>query len=137
MINIWKMSNLTWFSIVLCFAVKTSYSQKKMVELAGTEAIQFKSAVNSQVYILDIFLPGNYSDSTKKWPVVYVLDGQWSFPFIAGVHGIVESLFYDGLIPEMIVVGIKWTGDYDVNRQRDFTPPRLSNHEGVSEIFSR
>ena len=104
------------------FSCKYTYSQKAKVEIPGTEVIKFKSLINKQDYVLNVYLPVSYTDPTKKFPVLYVLDGQWSFPYIAGVQGIAEGLFYDGLAPEMIVVGITWNGDYDANRQRDFTP---------------
>ena len=70
------MRNLKWFIILFSFGINTSYSQKPKVEIPGTEVIKFKSAINNQDYILDIYLPGSYSDTTKKFPVLYVLDAQ-------------------------------------------------------------
>jgi predicted alpha/beta superfamily hydrolase len=125
--------------VVLFFISTTTYSQKPKVDLPGTELIRLKSGINNQDYVLNVYLPGSYSDTTKKFPVLYVLDGQWSFPYIAGVQGIAEGLFYDGLAPEMIVVGITWTGDYDSNRQRDFTPVQTNefpNSGGAPKFFN-
>lgn len=125
--------------LLLFFVSEKGYSQKPKVDLPGTEVIKLKSTINSQDYVVDIYLPGTYSDTTKRFPVLYVLDAQWSFPYIAGVQGIAEGLFYDGLAPEMIVVGITWTGDYDSNRQRDFTPVKTNeypNSGGAPKFFS-
>ncbi len=133
------MHKVKWFFIIFSFVVNTSYSQKARVEIPGTEVIKFKSAINNQDYVLNIYLPTSYNDTTKKFPVLYVLDGQWSFPYIGGVQGIAEGLFYDGLVPEMIVVGITWTGDYDTNRQRDFTPVQTNefpNSGGAPKFFN-
>ena len=120
------MRNLKWVIILFSFGINTAYSQKPKVEIPGTEVIKFKSGINNQDYVLDVYVPGSYNDTTKKFPVLYVLDGQWSFPYIGGVQGVAEDLFYDGLAPEIIVVGIKWTGDYDANRQFDFTPTQTN-----------
>ncbi|HZE86255.1 MAG TPA: hypothetical protein VE035_18175 [Puia sp.] len=41
-----------------------------------------------QEYQLYIHLPGNYlKDSVKTFPVMYLLDGQYDFPFLTGVYG--------------------------------------------------
>jgi predicted alpha/beta superfamily hydrolase len=118
----YHMQNLKWLFILFPFVVNTSYSQKKRVEMPATELTKFKSLINNQDYVLNVYLPVSYNYTTKKFPVLYVLDGQWSFQYIAGVQGVAEGLYYDGLAPEMIIVGITWTDDYDTNRQRDFTP---------------
>jgi predicted alpha/beta superfamily hydrolase len=118
----YHMQNLKWLFILFPFVVNTSYSQKTRVEMPATELTKFKSLINNQDYVLNVYLPVSYNYTTKKFPVLYVLDGQWSFQYIAGVQGVAEGLYYDGLAPEMIIVGITWTDDYDTNRQRDFTP---------------
>jgi len=133
------MRNSKWLILLFCFVVNTSYSQKNKVEIPGTEVIKFKSTINNQDYVLNIYLPVSYSDTDKRFPVLYVLDGQWSFTYIAGIQGISEGLYYDGLAPEMIVVGITWTGDYDANRQRDFTPVKtleFPNSGGAQKFFN-
>jgi predicted alpha/beta superfamily hydrolase len=123
------MHNLKSFITLLCFSIciNTVYSQHPKVELPGTEVLKFKSAINNQDYVLYIQLPDSYSDTTKRYPVLYVLDGQWSFPYEAGTQGIQRGLYYDGFIPEMIVVGITWPGDYDNNRTRDFSPTPVTD----------
>ena len=113
-------------TFILVFITIATFSQRPKVEIVGTEVIKLKSAINNKDYILDVYLPVSYNDSSKRFPVLYVLDGQWSFPYVGGVQGVPEDLFYDGLAPEMIVVGIKWTGDYDANRQIDMTPTQTN-----------
>jgi predicted alpha/beta superfamily hydrolase len=90
------------------------------VELKGTQLIQFRSAINDQNYEVYVELPASYKDSSKKrYPVLYVLDGQWFFPTIIEMR---ESMRYEGYLPEMIVIGIGWPDNYHVNRNRDFFP---------------
>tara|TARA_R110002050_G_scaffold286468_2_gene436887 strand:+ start:3129 stop:4217 length:1089 start_codon:yes stop_codon:yes gene_type:complete len=78
--------------------------------------------VTGQEYELQISLPSSYENSTKKYPVVYVMDSQWDFPLVKSIYG---EQYYDGFIPEMIIVGVTWGGENpnaDVLRARDYTP---------------
>lgn len=50
-------------------------------------------------------LPGGYAASTKKYPVVYLMDSQWDFPDLKSIYG---QQYFDGFIPELIVVGVTW-----------------------------
>lgn len=77
------------------------------------------SIVAGQEYELQILLPAAYETSTKKYPVVYVMDSQWDFPLVKCIYG---QQYYDGFIPEIIVVGVTWGGG-KVLRTRDYTPP--------------
>jgi predicted alpha/beta superfamily hydrolase len=95
------------------------------VEIAGTQLLKIHSQIVNQDYELYINLPGNYSDSTQKYPVIYLLDAQWDFPLVSAIYG---EQFYDGFIPGVIIVGITWGGEnpnYDTLRARDFTPVHL------------
>ncbi len=72
----------------------------------------------SEERILNIYLPqGFHPDSSKIYPVVYVLDGSAheDFPHIAGL---MQFLNMYELAPKSIVVGIA-----NVDRYRDFTFP--------------
>jgi predicted alpha/beta superfamily hydrolase len=110
--------------LVFFFFMNICLAQKSTVDLPGTSTLRFTSSINKHDYVLHISLPGSYSDSTKKYPVVYVLDGQWNFPYMVGING---GLFYDGLVPELIIVGITWPNDFEGNRTRDFSPTISSN----------
>ncbi|KAK6020173.1 putative esterase, partial [Ostertagia ostertagi] len=75
-------------------------------------------------YELQILLPGNYKNSTKKYPVVYLMDSQWDFPLVKSLYG---EHYFDGFIPELIVVGVTWGGvnpNPDSLRARDYTPTK-------------
>jgi len=61
-------------------------------------------------------------NSTKKYPVVYLMDSQWDFPDVKAIYG---QQYFDGFIPELIVVGVTWGGtnpNPDSLRARDYTP---------------
>lgn len=65
--------------------------------------------------------PGGYANNTKKYPVVYLMDSQWDFPLVELLYG---QQYFDGLIPEIIIVHIT-LGGVNPNpgslRARDYT----------------
>lgn len=81
-------------------------------------------------YHIFISYPPSYAaEPERKFPVVYVLDGDSLFPLLAS-----EQLFlgYDEKLPEAIIVGIAY-GSFDepVNRRGyDFSPATPDAHEG-------
>ena len=78
------------------------------VEIPNTQLLKLTSAVVNQEYQLFIHLPNSYlKDTGKAYPVVYLLDAQFDFPFFTGVYG---GQYYDGFLPEFIIVGITWGG---------------------------
>lgn len=96
-------------------------------EIPGTQVLTYTSSVVAgQEYQLFINLPRNYArDTTKAYPVLYLLDGQYDFPLFTGIYG---NQYYDGFVPEVITVGITWGGknpDAGVLRGRDFTPTEI------------
>jgi len=124
------MTNIKWLIGLLSsfVLINTANSQIPKGEVVGAELIQFKSTINNQDYQLYIKLPPSYSsDTTKSYPVMYCLDGQWDFPLIMELKG---GLLYDNLMTEAIFVGIAWPDNYFVNRNRDFTP----THTGFDSV---
>jgi predicted alpha/beta superfamily hydrolase len=99
-----------------------SKSTPPQVSIAGTQLLSIQSSITNENYSLLVNLPANYGDTTRVYPVVYLLDGQWDFPLVQSIYG---EQYYDGFIPGLIVVGITWGGthpNYDSLRARDFTP---------------
>jgi len=86
---------------------------------------------------LNIYLPGGYSpDSSKTYPVIYLLDGSANEDFLH-IIGLVQFLTMIEKMPKSIVVGIA-----NVDRRRDFTFPTTIAADkrdfpttGVSEKF--
>ncbi|MHA7102156.1 alpha/beta hydrolase [Roseivirga pacifica] len=88
------------------------------------KTITINSKVLNEHRELNIYLPPSYHlDSTKFYPVIYLLDGSKDEDFIH-ITGIVQfgSFPWINMVPESIVVGIG-----NVDRKRDFTYP--SNNE--------
>jgi len=100
-------------------------SRPPNVEIPGTHLLKIRSAIVGQDYDLMINLPRNYRDTTRAFPVLYLLDAQWDFPLVNAVFG---EQYYDGFVPEIVTVGIAWGGknpNYDSLRVRDLTPTTI------------
>ncbi|WP_335967076.1 alpha/beta hydrolase-fold protein [Galbibacter sp. PAP.153] len=80
---------------------------------------KINSSILNEERTIDIQLPKNYSNADfakGKYPVLYVLDGDFNFQFVAALERFDTKFLYRPH-PEMIVVGIRNT-----DRTRDFTP---------------
>jgi predicted alpha/beta superfamily hydrolase len=97
------------------------------------------SIINRQEYVLQISLPSGYANGNKKYPVVFLMDSQWDFPLLTALYG---EQYFDGFIPEVIIVGITWGGDHpnpDSLRARDYTPTpqkQIPQGGGASSFLS-
>lgn len=104
------------------------------VTIAGSEVRKLKSNSTGRDADLYIHLPANYSrDTATKYPVVYILDGQWDFKLMDSVLG---GLVYDKFAPDMILVGITYSGenpDYDSLRAMDYTPTPVGTVKGSGD----
>lgn len=118
------MKKCLLFGVMLYCALYSS-AQYAPVTIPGSQLRTITSAiVTGQKYELHILLPGGYSTTHKKYPVLYVMDSQWDFPLVKSIYG---QQYYDGFIPELIVVGVTWGGvkpNADSLRARDYTPTK-------------
>ena len=92
-----------------------------------TTVHQFHSLVTGAEYNVYVSLPRGYDSSRKRYPVVILQDGDYSFPI---AQSVVLHMTDRDRLPEMIVVGLAYRGGiedlpiYRMNRTRDFTPTR-------------
>ena len=103
------------------------------VSMPDTEVRQLKSSATGCSYDIYVLLPTDYAQYQKKYPVLYVLDGQWDFKLLDSIYG---GLLYDGFIPEMIIVGITYSGanpDYNSLRAMDYTPVKDTSIPGSGD----
>lgn len=86
-----------------------------------SERLMFSDSVKDTFRIL-ISVPDNYSTTDKKFPVLYVLDGDIAFGLAASIA---RYLQIGDNIPELIIVGIGY-GSVDKSagekRRRDYRP---------------
>ncbi len=133
------MKKIFLLSFVTCLAL-TAFSQSTEVSIAGSITKKFTSKiVPGQEYVLHISLPAGYAGSSKKYPVIYLMDSQWDFPLLTALYG---EQYFDGFIPQAIIVGITWGGTHpnpDSLRARDYTPTnekRLPQSGGADNFLS-
>jgi predicted alpha/beta superfamily hydrolase len=96
--------------------------QPPQVEIAGSQLLKIHSAITGQEYVLHINLPQHYDDTSKTYPVIYLVDSQWDFSLVTAIYG---DQYYDGFMPAAIIAGITWGGEnpnYDKRRAFDLTP---------------
>ena len=94
------------------------------VRIKNSIVNELTSKYTGETYDIYISYPNNYKNSGKKYPVLVVLDAEVNFGAISYIS---QRLTKDELIPELLVVGIAYQGDTEVDtyyslRGRDFTP---------------
>jgi len=107
------------------------------VTIAGSEVRTMISVSTGRSYNLYVRKPADYNKGTQsKYPVIYLLDGQWDFKLLDSVVG---GLVYDKWMPDVMVVGITYSGDhpdYDALRAMDYTPtPGVASGSGDGPKF--
>ncbi len=130
----------TLLSISLLLHTHSIAQELPRVDIPGSQVQKITShMVTNQEYELQVLLPGGYKNSVKKYPVLYVMDAQWDFPLAKSLYG---QHYFDGFIPEMIIVGVTWGGknpNPDSLRARDYTPTkemRLPQSGGAENFLS-
>ena len=89
--------------------------------LPNTLIKYLQSKVNGVHYNLYISLPKGYHSNTKRYPIIYLLDADYSFALAKQIS---EHLSDRNRIDESIIVGIAYANpnEYKKNRTRDYTP---------------
>ena len=104
-------------------SVPSSPAFSTSVIIPYTEVKELTSSATGRSYAIYIRLPDDYvQDKAQRYPVLYVLDAQWDFKMLDSIYG---GLLHDGFIPEMIIVGVTYSGenpDYVALRSIDYTP---------------
>jgi predicted alpha/beta superfamily hydrolase len=82
----------------------------------GIKQITVTASEIEDTFVIDIIPPKGY-DATKKYPVLYITDGNWR----REEYKDIQSLSSDGSIVDLILVGICYPDSYDVDtiRKRD------------------
>lgn len=106
--------------LVLCATLFSGAAQTdSRITLGAVESISSK--ILNEDRKVWVYVPGNVPNDLsgpKKYPVVYLLDGDLNF---SAVVSMLQQLSRNNICPEMIVVGITNT-----DRTRDMTPTHIS-----------
>lgn len=107
--------------------------QHPRAALYGTEQRTFFSTIRGREYHLSVALPDSYRTSTQAYPVIYVLDGDYTFGIAAGLTRF-SNWFRK--VPELIIVGIGYDMELSDQwvqvRELDFDIPGVPGASGES-----
>ena len=110
------------------------------VSLPNTRVENIKATSNGVEYKLYVGLPSNYDSTSDRYPVLYLLDADYSFPV---AQTMIKHLSERKRLRPMIVVAIACEGcdtyesdRYRMNRTRDYTP-RFSATGGYGPEFQK
>jgi predicted alpha/beta superfamily hydrolase len=90
---------------------------------------EFTSKINGRQYATWVALPDSYAkDLSRRYPVVYVTDGQVTFPLVSSIC---RALWLGNDLPEVIIVGVdsKEVGTWGAVRFVNLTPTRSVTRE--------
>lgn len=92
------------------------------------ERLSLYSDLLDEERVIHVALPEDYENSDSRYPVLYVLDGEWHFPH---AQALLWFLAHCGHVrthpvPPMIVVGVE-----NVDRNRDYTPTHREEQHGM------
>jgi predicted alpha/beta superfamily hydrolase len=127
-----KKLTLLYLAGMLCSALASgqgpSLSNLKTEPVTVTTgySLKFHSNILNEDRVINISLPEGYEKSTKKYPVLYMLDAQWNFNHTAQNLGWLSNSDIKS-IPQTIVVGLVTGGD---RREHDLTPTPGNGHKG-------
>lgn len=118
--NIWKPINLVFTTILLLTFSNSLFSQKLEPKERPLEPDHtITSKIMEKEYELFISFPKSYTTKdTITYPVLYVLDGKFSFRTFKAAQ---EYLSSDGTIEDVIIVGINSNKSGPTGRSYDYT----------------
>jgi predicted alpha/beta superfamily hydrolase len=116
---------------IFLFGRQTTTEQVRSQEIVIGEKVEIRSELLGEKRSVLIRLPQDYRRSKQKYPVLYVLDGEFFFEQAAAAVRFLSELEYirSQPIPQMIVVGI-----VNVDRNRDYTPTYAPKQAGGLEF---
>lgn len=122
----------SWIAVILAFVIAAWWAapaaaQRNSVPLDYLPALKgdyfpLQSREAGHLYHIYVRLPEDYEKGSQSYPVVYLLDGDSLFPWLATQH---LFLTIDEKMPEAVIVGISY-GSFakPTNRRHiDFMPP--------------
>jgi len=115
-----KLSPMKFLFFVFAVAMSTvvAWAQpKKNNNIVVGKVDSIKSTILGEERKIWVHLPDAARDSSKHFPILYLLDGDWHFSGVVGMMQQLSSVNGNTVVPEMIVVGIPNT-----DRNRDLTP---------------
>lgn len=120
---------------MLIFTFQTVFAAGNVVDeirygsvvLPNTEIRYLDSTITHESYAIYVSIPPEYYlHPNKKYPAIFLLDADYSFPIVSAIT---NHLMDRNRIPQMFVFGIAYAGsaNYELHRTQDYTPVRVAN----------
>ncbi len=128
-------------SVVLVISFFSALAQQDVSDINDFNLYNTQLKLLDSQFIDDVFhiyvsLPDDYNNTDKRYPVLFVLDGDISYGIAAGIARYLEI---GGNIPELIVIGIGY-GAIDKSagnkRNRDYRPGESGGAESFQKFIS-
>ena len=119
------MQHFIWIAAVMAWLAVGAMAHAEPYTVPNSQIIELSSKQTGADYELFVALPLDYAKSHKSYPVVYLLDADYSF---ALTRNVVQHFVEREDLPPMILVAIGYPGaatnreTYKKNRTRDYTP---------------
>ncbi len=110
----YRLQGLFSSSLALSFFFASYANAQYVYSKSDLNEIILESKILKETCKAFVYLPENYQNSSEKYPVVYILDGEYYFSFTTEASVLLSQ---NRLAPNCILVGITTN-----NRERDFTP---------------
>jgi predicted alpha/beta superfamily hydrolase len=108
------MRRIAAFTALLCLTIGLAHADDP---ITIGERITIKSKILDEERTILVSIPPGYEQTTQHFPVLYMTDGGAHF---SHTRGTVDFLSRNGLMPQVIIVGINNT-----DRTRDLTPTHV------------
>ncbi len=123
-----KLSRFILLCLCISFCVSETYAQKtELVTIPNSQHVLMHSKIAAHDYDIYIHYPAGYDTAKKKFPVLYVVDGDNDFSPSLEYLGLMMAEYH---IQEPILVAIGdggLIGSPGNKRNRDFTPTATKN----------
>lgn len=103
-----------FFFLLLSLTVCKAQDLNNAITIGTVDSL--KSKILNETREIWVYVPDN-GNPTQKYPVAYLLDGDWYFHSFTGIVSHLGEISGNSVIPDMIVVGI-----VNTDRIRDLTP---------------
>jgi predicted alpha/beta superfamily hydrolase len=119
------MKQLILFSAFVLFSI-VAFAQNNESILVGKKETLYSKVLNEnrKLWIYTPYLTAQHAGPEKRYPVLYVLDGDAHFLSTVGIVQQLSQANGNGVLPEMIIVAIENT-----NRLRDLTPYAITSDD--------
>jgi hypothetical protein len=118
-------------AVALCLAALAGALAASAQPITIGETVKLQSTILGEERTVLVSPPPRYAQSQDRYPVLYMTDGDAN---LLHTRGTVDFLVRNGLMPDVIIVGVTNT-----NRTRDLSPtrwmrPRLDNPQQMAPV---